>query len=67
MKPYIIKEKCAAQPDICPQMKSCLNNAFSYIEDDDEPIGGWIEIDYEKCDGCGKCTELCCGNCIEMR
>lgn len=67
MKPYIIKEKCAAQPDICPPMKSCPNHAFSYIEDDNEPIGGRIEIDYEKCEGCGKCAGLCCGHCIDMR
>ena len=67
MKPYIIKEKCAAQPDICPPMKSCPNNDFSYIEDDDEPIGGRIEINYEKCERCGKCVDLCCGNCIDMR
>jgi Pyruvate/2-oxoacid:ferredoxin oxidoreductase delta subunit len=67
MKPYIVKEKCAAQPDICPPMKACSNNAFSYVEDEDEPIGGRIEINLEKCEGCGKCAELCCGHCIEMR
>lgn len=48
-------------------MKACPNKAFTYVEDDDEPIGGRIEIDYEKCKGCGKCAECCCGHCIEMR
>jgi ferredoxin len=48
-------------------MKECHVKAFSYVEDENEPIGGRIEIDPEKCDGCGKCVALCCGNCIEMR
>ena len=67
MKPYVIKEKCFVQPNICPPIKSCPGGAFSYVEDEDEPIGGRIEIDYEKCDGCGKCVGLCCGDCVEMR
>ncbi len=67
MKPFIVKEKCAAQPDICPPMKACARLAFSYIEDDNEPIGGRVEIDLEKCIGCGECVSLCCGSCIEMR
>ena len=67
MKPFIIKKRCAAQPDICPPMKECPMQAFSYVEDENEPIGGRIEIDLEKCDGCGKCVALCCGSCIEMR
>lgn len=67
MRPFIIKEKCAAQPDICPPMKECPNHSFSFTEDEDEPIGGRIEIDLEKCEGCGQCVSLCCGSCIEMR
>lgn len=67
MKPYIEKEKCAAQPDICPPMKACKANAFSYIEDDDELMGGRIEIDLDKCNECGKCVDLCCGSCIILK
>lgn len=67
MRPFIIKEKCAAQPDICPPMKECPNHSFSFTEDEDEPIGGRIEIDLEKCEGCGQCVSLCCGSCIAMR
>ena len=67
MKPFIVKERCAAQPNICPPMKDCPQKAFSYVEDEDEPIGGRIEIDLDKCESCGKCVEICCGNCIEMR
>jgi uncharacterized Fe-S center protein len=67
MQPFIIKERCAAQPHICPPMKDCPVQAFSFVEDDDEPIGGRVEIDMEKCNGCGRCVAACCGNCIEMR
>ena len=67
MKPIILREKCAAQPTICPPMKDCPQAAFIYIEDEDEPLGGMMEINPEKCDGCGICVSICCGNCIEMR
>lgn len=67
MKPFIIRERCAAQPDICPPIKECPVQAFSYIKDEEEPVGGRIEIDLEKCDGCGKCVAICCGSCIVMK
>lgn len=66
-RPFIIKERCAAQPDICPPIKTCPLHAISYLEDDDEPLGGYILIDLTKCDGCGICVTNCCGQCIEMR
>lgn len=67
MRPLILKERCSAQQNICQPMKACPNNAFSYVEDDDEPLGGRIEIDYEKCKSCGDCIDICCGHCVEMR
>ena len=67
MKPYVIKERCAAQPSICPPIKACPKEAVIYVEDENEPIGGRIVFDYNKCDGCGACVAICCGNCIEMR
>ncbi len=67
MKPYIIKERCAAQENICPPLKECQQNAYSYIKDEAEPLGGRIEINLDVCIGCGKCSEICCGNCIEMK
>jgi Pyruvate/2-oxoacid:ferredoxin oxidoreductase delta subunit len=67
VKPYIIKERCAAQENICPPLKHCPKNAFSYIADEAEPIGGRVEIDLEVCNGCGECVDICCGDCIEMR
>ncbi len=67
MKPYIDREKCAAQQVICPPLTDCPKMAFSYVEDEDEPLGGRLEIDLEKCDGCGICVDICCGHCIELR
>lgn len=67
MKPFIVKERCAAKHTICPPMKICPNSAFSYVKDKDEPVGGRIEIDIEKCESCGKCADVCCHHCIEMR
>jgi Pyruvate/2-oxoacid:ferredoxin oxidoreductase delta subunit len=66
MVPFIDKRKCAAQ-SFCPPIQSCPNQAVSYIEDKSERLGGRIEIDLEKCEGCGKCVEVCCGHCIELR
>lgn len=65
-RPVIIKERCAAQPEICPPITACPLHAISYREDDDEPLGGLIVIDLEKCDGCGTCATICCGHCIKM-
>ncbi len=64
-KPVIHKERCAAQPQICPPLKACPVRAIAYQEDDDEPLGGRIVIDLDTCDGCGRCVTICCGSCIE--
>jgi Pyruvate/2-oxoacid:ferredoxin oxidoreductase delta subunit len=53
--------------DIYPSLKSCPNNAIYYVEDEEELLGGRMEIDSGKCKGCGKCAELCCGKCIELK
>lgn len=67
MKAYIDKRKCAAQPGICQPLAKCPANAIAYTEDENEPLGGRMELDAEKCNGCGICVSLCCGNCIELR
>ena len=67
MKPFLIKKKCPAQSMICTAIKNCNSGAISYVEDDDEPLGGKIVFDYDKCQGCGRCAEVCCGSAIEMR
>ena len=67
MKAYIDKRKCSSDNRICKPLKECLEKAISWIEDEDEPLGSRMEIDADKCTGCGICVPLCCGNCIEIR
>lgn len=63
----INKRKCASDKRICKPLKECPTGAIACVEDDDEPLGSRMEIDVEKCSGCGICVPLCCGNCIEMK
>ncbi len=67
MKAYIDKRKCASDNRICKPFKECPQGAITWVEDEDEPLGSRMEVDADKCDGCGKCVELCCGDCIEIR
>lgn len=66
MKAYIDKQKCASDPRMCNPLKQCPAGAISWIEDDDEPLGSRMEVDDDKCSGCGSCVGSCCGNCIEL-
>ena len=67
MKAYIDKRKCPSENRMCKPLSECPEKAISWIEDDDEPLGSRMEIDEEKCTGCGICVPLCCGNCIEVK
>lgn len=67
MKAYIDKAKCASENRICQPLKQCPRQAVVWTEDVNEPLGSRTEIDPEKCDGCGICVPLCCGDCIELR
>jgi Pyruvate/2-oxoacid:ferredoxin oxidoreductase delta subunit len=67
VKPYIIKRKCPAQEQVCKVIKACPTGAIGYVADAQEPLGGKIVFDYDKCDGCGQCVTECCGAAIEMR
>ena len=67
MRAYIDKRKCSSDNRICKPLTECPAKAISWIEDEDEPLGSRIEIDEEKCTGCGICVHLCCGDCIEVR
>ncbi|MCG1013204.1 4Fe-4S binding protein [Tepidanaerobacter sp. GT38] len=60
------KGEISCTGNICKAIIACLNHAISYVEDDDEPLGGRIEIDYAKCTGCGTCAKECCGMAIIM-
>ncbi len=67
LKPYIIARRCPAQEDVCQVIAACPLGAVTYVKDDDEPLGGKIVFDPEKCDGCGQCVQQCCGSAIELR
>ncbi|MCX7710227.1 MAG: hypothetical protein N2484_10320 [Clostridia bacterium] len=67
MKPYINNRKCYVDPNLCTAIKSCTQNAISYFEDEDAPLGGRIEFDYDQCKECGTCAKECCGNAIDMK
>jgi len=41
--------------------------AISYIEDEEELLGGKIVFDYNLCKSCGTCAEVCWGSAIEMK
>lgn len=66
MRPYVNDRKCYVDPNLCTAIKGCENNAISYIEYEEEPLGGKIIFDYEKCVGCGTCANICCGDAIDM-
>ncbi len=67
MKAVIDPKKCPAQQQICRPILVCAASALSYVADEALPLGGRIAIDYERCDGCGRCAVECCGHAIEMR
>lgn len=67
MQPSIIKRRCPAQDKLCKAIPACPREAIRYVLDENEPLGGVIVFDYDKCDGCGRCAEECCGSAIEMR
>jgi Pyruvate/2-oxoacid:ferredoxin oxidoreductase delta subunit len=67
MKPVIDKRRCPALEAVCLAIPACPTGAIAYVEDDDEPLGGRIVIDYTLCDECGTCADECCGEAIEMR
>jgi ferredoxin len=67
MEPVLDKRRCPVQPQMCKAIPACPTGAITYVEDEEEPLGGRIEFDLSKCDGCGKCAEECCGKAIEMK
>jgi formate hydrogenlyase subunit 6/NADH:ubiquinone oxidoreductase subunit I len=47
-------------------MKVCAPGALSYMEDEAEPLGGRMEIDYALCTECGLCIDACCGKAFNI-
>lgn len=66
MKVEILSEKCPAQMDICKPIRLCPNGAIIYKADIGAPLGGTISIDDSKCDSCGICIDLCCGQALVL-
>ena len=67
MQPHLIARRCPAQKDLCKAIEACATGAIYYVEDQQEPLGGKILFDYDRCDGCGLCVPACCGQAIEMK
>lgn len=67
MTAVVIKRKCPAQDDLCKAIPACRTQAISYQADENEPLGGKILVDPEKCDDCGACVQACCGQAMEIR
>jgi ferredoxin len=67
MKPYLIPRRCPVAKDLCKAIPACPVGAITYVADASEPLGGKILFDHDKCDGCGKCADACCGRAIEMK
>jgi Pyruvate/2-oxoacid:ferredoxin oxidoreductase delta subunit len=67
MKPVIDKRRCSALEAVCLVIPACPNGAIVYVEDNDEPLGGRIVIDYTLCDACGTYAVECCGEAIQMQ
>ena len=66
MKPVLNNRRCSAQEQICLAIPACPQQTIFYVADEEEPLGGRIEFDLARCDGCGRCVEECCGQAIEM-
>ena len=68
MLPHLIERKCPAQKDICKAIAACKSEgAIYYVADEQAPLGGRIEFDYDRCTACGDCATECCGKAIEMK
>jgi ferredoxin len=52
---------------MCKAIQACPAGAITYVEDENEPLGGRIVFELSKCDGCGKCAVACCGQAVEMK
>ena len=67
--PFLILDErnCPAQPKICPAIPACPENAIRYLPDPASRLGGRIEFDLDKCNGCEACVTACCGQAITMR
>ena len=66
MPAVVKKRKCPEQEQLCQAISACPSNAITYQADEDEPLGGKIVIDLQRCDDCGLCVTACCGQAITI-
>ncbi|MEG0874467.1 MAG: hypothetical protein RSH79_04060 [Clostridiales bacterium] len=67
LKAYIDVRYCGANQDHCQPMKDCPNEAIEIISDEHSGFGHRFVVNEEKCDGCGICIDICCGDCMELK
>lgn len=67
LKAFIDVRHCGANADHCRPMKECHNEAVEIIPDEKSGFGHRFVVNQEKCDGCGACVDICCGDCMELR
>lgn len=67
MKAYIDYRYCGANADYCKPIQQCPNGAIAIVPDEKSGFGHRFVVDEEKCDGCGLCIDLCCGECMVLR
>ena len=67
MKAQIDLNQCSVQLSICKPIKECPGKAILYFEDENAILGAKMEVDEAKCDGCGICIPICCGNAISFK
>lgn len=67
MKVQIDLNKCSVQLEICKPLIDCPNKAILYLKDENAILGAKLEIDEAKCDGCGICIPICCGDAISFK
>ncbi len=67
LKALIDTRFCGANQSHCRPMQECPNEAIEIVADEKSGFGHRFVVNEEKCDGCGACIDICCGDCMELR
>lgn len=65
MKKAVLNEASCDKSPFCGAKRACPVNAISFVKEG--IFNGKIEIDKEKCIGCGKCVNYCPHGAISMK
>lgn len=66
MKAFVDLTRCSVQKEICKPILECPNQAILYSEDENAMLGAKMEVDITRCEGCGHCILVCCGDAIRL-